>query len=206
MYIDSDNQPPRFINADLRKGRGVTELIGIAKGVLADGVFNSYELQAVLDWLQANQECWGEFPANIVTQRVNRYLEDRYIDDDETKDLTDLLYGLTGAGAGGLSGSTTLAYNDPPPSVEFEGREFVFTGKFVYGPRRVCEKAVTTLGGTCHNTVRRSTSFVVVGTFASRDWVATSYGTKIEDAAHCRDNKGYPLAIISEDHWAAALP
>jgi hypothetical protein len=49
------------------------------------------------------------------------------------------------------------------------------------------------------------TNYVVIGTFGSRDWVHTSFGRKIEKAVDYR-TKGYPLAIITEDHWAAQLP
>jgi len=45
----------------------------------------------------------------------------------------------------------------------------------------------------------------VLGTFGSRDWVHTSFGRKIETAIRYRD-KGAPIAIVSEDHWAASLP
>jgi hypothetical protein len=60
----------------------------------------------------------------------------------------------------------------------------VFTGKFAFGPRRVCEAAVEALGGRAGSSVTRVTNYLVIGTFGSRDWIHTSHGRKIEQAVN----------------------
>lgn len=51
---------------------------------------------------------------------------------------------------------------------------------------------------------RRSTSYLVVGSFVSEGWSHGSYGRKIEAALALRDQQK-TLAIISEETWRASL-
>ncbi len=85
------------------------------------------------------------------------------------------------------------------------GRVFVCSGQMAFGPRRECERHVALFGGICEATITRRTNYLVLGTFASRDWAHTSFGRKIQKAVEYRD-AGHQLAIIGEDHWAAHLP
>lgn len=61
-------------------------------------------------------------------------------------------------------------------------------------------EAIAVLGGlrTC-SVLTRTTSCVVIGVFASRDWINTSHGQKIEKAAQLRE-KGTGTNIVSEKH------
>jgi hypothetical protein len=45
-----------------------------------------------------------------------------------------------------------------------------------------------------------SSHYLVIGVFASRDWMYTNYGRKIERAVELRQC-GSGIAIISEEHW-----
>jgi hypothetical protein len=104
----------------------------------------------------------------------------------------------------GLLLSATLAFNDPAPQISYDSRVFVLTGHFAYGPRRICEAAITDHGGRCSSDVSMQTHYLVVGTFSSRDWKQSSYGRKIEKAVKLRA-AGHPIGIVSEDHWAGSL-
>ena len=46
----------------------------------------------------------------------------------------------------------------------------------------------------------RETNYLVIGTFASRDWANTNYGRKIEHAVELRES-GCGISIISEEYW-----
>ena len=81
----------------------------------------------------------------------------------------------------------------------------VFTGKFAFGPRSDCERAVIKLKGICERGVTKRTDYLIIGTFGSRDWVHTSFGRKIEQAVDYRD-AGESLAIVAEENWVRALP
>ena len=78
--------------------------------------------------------------------------------------------------------ATTLPLDQPPPTLAWVGMTYVFTGKFAFGTRRDCEREVEKRGGACESTITKSTSFLVIGTFGSRDWVHTAFGREIEKA------------------------
>ncbi len=206
---DEDGQPlnPAF-NAARRLDRDISEMLGLAKGMLADGVVSPSEAALLNDWARLHPETVSCWPGNVLLSRLDRVFADGVVTPEEQSDLADLLRQLTGGAAGVLAGdtaSTTLPIDTPPPELVFPGHTFVFTGKFAFGPRRVCEGAVTTLGARAGSSITRDTHYLVIGTFGSRDWIHTSHGRKIEQAVTLR-SAGGAIAILSEDHWAAALP
>ena len=52
----------------------------------------------------------------------------------------------------------------------------------------------------CLLATARNTNYLVIGTFASRDWANRNYGHKIEHAVELRES-GSGISIISEEHW-----
>ena len=82
---------------------------------------------------------------------------------------------------------------------------FVFTGKFAFGPLAACQKLTTMAGGTCEASITRRTTYLVMGTFGSADWIQSSYGRKIEKVVEYK-GKGCPIFIVAEDHWVQSLP
>ena len=81
---------------------------------------------------------------------------------------------------------------------------YAFTGKFAFGTRAECQREVLKRGASCDHNITQRTTYVVIGTFGSRDWIHTSFGRKIEKAVEYQAN-GFPLAIVAEDHWAASI-
>jgi hypothetical protein len=206
--LDLDGQPINTaFNATRRSERSTSELIGLAKGIIADGEVSRPEFGMLLSWLEANPEATFYYPGNVLLCRVHRIIEDRVVDDEELDDLGDLLKEMTGMAHGpirGANAATTLPFDHPPPQMQWTGSVFVFTGKFAYGPRSVCEREVCGRGGQCAPSPSKRTRYLVIGTVGSRDWFHTTHGRKIEHAVNLRE-KGVPIAIISEDHWAMSL-
>ncbi len=97
-------------------------------------------------------------------------------------------------------------FDNPQPKVIVKGRSFLFTGKFGFGSRKDCQKAVILRGGTSpdQKDVNQFIDYLVVGTEGSKAWSKGDYGNKIEAAILTRRQHGKP-AIISEEHWGAAL-
>ena len=97
-------------------------------------------------------------------------------------------------------------FDRPQPEVILTNRTFMFTGKFTFGTRKACQEAVITRGGSApdQKSVSHSVDYLVIGTEGSKAWRIGAYGNKIEDAIFARRDYGSP-AIISEDHWVAAL-
>lgn len=187
--------------------RQITELIGLARGLIADGHLNDPEIEYLEKWLVASEGVTRNPVIADLVRRISEARADGQIDDDERADLQNVLEKLTGSEdfeIGEALKSSTLPLCVPAPEISFRGRSFAFTGTFVYGSRKDCETAVKERGGTA-GSVRLDTAFLVIGQYASDDWTQSSYGRKIEKAVEYRDTRGQPLHIVSEEHWQSFL-
>ena len=205
--FDAHGQPRnRAFNARRIKDRGVDELLGLCKGMIADGAVDENEARYLVEWLDANRCVANEWPGNVLYARVYECLRDGKLDANEQAELLDLLTKYSGhvPGACTVQASTALPFDSPQPPLEFDSHIFVLTGRFAFGSRQECTEAILDLGGWVRPTVLKDTHYVVVGTLASRDWAHASYGRKIETALQWRQ-QGAPVRIISEDHWADDL-
>jgi hypothetical protein len=206
---DPHGQPlnPIF-NRARRTERDLSELLGLAKAMLSDGIVNETEAAYQRNWGSNHPDALAQWPTSLIFARLNHYFADGRIDEAERLELQELLASLVGGTASlllGYEGATTLPLNSPPPLICWGPDEcYVFTGRFAYGTRGDCEREVAKRGCTCAGNVTRRTSFMVIGTFGSRDWVHSSYGRKIQRAVELR-SAGFPIRIVGEDHWANAL-
>ncbi len=203
--MDADGQPLSLAwNFQRRLDAGIDELLGFIRGILADNEVSEGEVKALAAWTLNHAEILAEWPVNVVARRLDRIFEDGSVDDSEREDLRLLLTELLGENENPLlTPATILPLSNPAPDVIFDQNLFVFTGKFAFGPRRVCEAEVLARGAKVSNSVTLQTSYLVIGAVGSRDWIHSSWGRKIEKAVEYRDLS--PLAIISERHWASFL-
>ena len=206
--LDAHGQPPGLLNAARRIARAVDELLGLCKGVILDGVVSEDEAIALHQWIDTHREVSREWPADVLADRLDRIFEDAIVTDEERDDLKHLLEQIAGGdpetvALGNLA--TTLPLDDPPPNMIFEDHAFCFTGRFFFGTRRACTRAVEQCGGEFHKFVRLDTDYVVIGLIGSRDWLHSSYGRKIQKAVEYK-RRGVRCAIVSEKHWASFIP
>lgn len=185
--------------------RQVTELIGLSRGLLADGQLNDAEIEYLYKWLSASQGATRNPIIGMFVDRIEQILEDDIIDDDERADLISALNELCGNEfeIGEALKATTLPICKPAPTVDFDGRRFTFTGTFTFGSRRECEAAVLNLGADA-GALTQKTNFLVIGEYATDSWQQSSFGRKIEKAVDFR-TRGLPISIITELHWRSAL-
>jgi hypothetical protein len=207
--LNADGQPvnARF-NATKRTERDISEMLGLVKGVLSDGRITEDEASLLNNWVLAHPDVTAAWPGKILYQRLERIFDDGKVSEAERVDLQELLTELVGGKAGivaGQNAATELPLDVPKPAIQFKKRTFVLTGKFAFGPRKACEQFVAQAGGQCESSVTQQTNYLVIGTFGSRDWVQTSHGRKIEKAMEYKQ-KGIPITIVGEDHWAESLP
>lgn len=205
---NEDGQPlAQGFNWGRRLDRGMDELIGIARGVLADGYLVQPEAEFLLRWLDANEPVRRDFFGDRLYQTLCDILSDGVVDADEEDALVDLLLRFTGGtplDGNSCSYSTTLPIDDPPPDITLRGQAFCFTGKFTWGTRHQCESCVTEAGGIAHKYPCLITNFLVIGTLGSRDWIHSSSGRKIEKAIELRSS-GAPIRIVTEGHWVQSV-
>lgn len=196
-----------LLDTQRRVEQGLAEMVGLVRGVLADGKVSQEEAEHLSRWTRDNPEVSTRYPANLLARRLERIFMDGRVDGREKKRLAAMLSQLAdAAGAnGGFPLATDLPTTEPPPEIVFEGQTFVFAGEMVYGPVHACEREVLDLGGECERVVNRRTDYVVIGTLAASDWCQSSFGTLIEEVVQYR-SRGVPIAVVTEEHWTAALP
>lgn len=196
----------RFSRARV-EDRTIDELLGLARGIIADGVVSDNEAEFLSDWLERNRRVADTWPLSVLYERVREMLADGVLDPDEQAELLDTLHELTGTGVptpDAASASTGLPLDQPAPPIYFDSRIFCFTGKFVYGTRKECESEVVCRGGLVKSSPTRDTHYVVIGAVGSRDWIHSSFGRKIENAVSIRD-EGTPVSIVAEQYWTQFL-
>jgi len=185
--------------------RQIDELIGLARGIAADGSLNQAEAEFLQKWLAANADVSEHPIVRTLYDRVNEALRDGVLDDEESADLLQTLNAFSDRDfeLGEVLKSTTLPLCHPAPPLTFTDVTYCFTGTFNYGQRKFCEAAVTERGGTCAS-LSHKTDVLVIGLYATESWKHSSFGNKILKAAEMRD-AGIPIAIVSEEHWTAYL-
>lgn len=195
-------RPPRHQN-----DRQIAEMLGLAKGIICDGTLNAAEVVALKQWFAANPDVLVHYPGNLLGERVLEAMADGVVDEEEMRDLAELLSDLTGEpldGSGTMNEPARLPLDDPPPTLIFDNREYVFTGIFAWGTRERCQKEVTDRGGRCGGSITNRTDVLVVGLMGSPDWKQSTHGRKIEQAVALRE-QGRPIHIVGEEHWIDAL-
>lgn len=196
----------RRVGGDRLASRQIDELIGIARGLVADNVINVTEVEFLQRWLAANLHISDQPLVRVLYKRVIEMLSDGIVDEDEKSELLETLNEFSNRDIGGLGEilkSTTLPLDDPEPSLTFGGKRYCFTGTFNFGQRKECEQAVTKLGAEC-GSLTQKTNILVVGIYATDSWKHSSFGNKILQACAWRD-KGLPISIVSEPHWVGFL-
>jgi len=71
--------------------------------------------------------------------------------------------------------------------------------------KKECQKLIEAKGGEVTDRVNRFVHYLVEGTMSSQDWKYSSFGRKIERAVESRNEKGFPIRIVSEEMWLGAL-
>ena len=200
-----DEQLMNRLGSDRLQSRQVDELIGLARGLIADGKINHSEVEFLESWLVTNLAVSHQPLISTLYQRVREILADGVADPDECADLLIALtrFSAGDAEVGEASKSTSLPLCDPAPSLSFDGQLYCFTGIFTFGQRKHCEQAVAERGASA-GSLTRKTNVLVIGAYATESWKHSSFGTKILKAVDMRSS-GAPIAIVSEKHWASHL-
>lgn len=207
---DTHGQPlrPFRTNLDNNVSKAMDQLAGICKGILADGVLVDQEAVFFRNWITQHAELQPIWPWTDILARIETIFADGQIDDEEREELRAIMQEITGSEGDESeveNKSMTLPLDDPQPPIVFPQTPFCITGRFAFGTRSRVFEAISARGGIAKDSFpTKDTRFLVIGTFASRDWYYTHYGRKIERAAELRvDHSG--IAIVSEEHWRKYL-
>ncbi len=195
----------RSRNAGRVQDRLIDELIGISRGVIADGVVDEQEAIFIGQWIENHRQIAEKWPVNVLYARLTEMLKDGILSEDEQEELLETLRDLTGESSlFQANRSTTLPVDKPAPDIEFEGKTFCLTGKFVFGTTLDCEETIAEMGGEVVQMPSRETDYLVIGELCSPDWVHTTFGRSIEKGVELKE-QGHPLTILTEEHWVNNL-
>jgi NAD-dependent DNA ligase len=205
MDMSSDfDGPGSFDSPATRQSLG--ELLGIARGLLADRELSDEEIRFLNEWLEERYSIASSFPGNVIHERVRGVLEDGVITEEERSHLVSTLDLLIEDRLEDLAEQVDLTelWFDEVGLIEFNNKRFCLTGNFVYGPQEVCKTAIERRGGVVMPSVSGEENFLVVGALGVDEWRDGGLGTKIEAAMRLRA-QGNPVKIIPEDCWVAQL-
>jgi hypothetical protein len=185
----------------------LAELIGICKGVIADGVVVPGEAVFMRDWLSKHKallDCW---PADIISKRLEQVFADGKVDPQEQADLLVLLTKISSAEppvpkAGLETEFPPVSTSETP--VQIANKHFCLSGRFVYGPHARCRVAIERRGGWVDANPGPQTDFLVIGGLSLSDWRGTPDGRKVLRAQELQKD-GQALRIVSEENWCIAL-
>lgn len=178
----------------------IEELVGFLTGTASDGVLNDQEITAMSSWLERNESVREIWPASVIVQRLATILEDGIITDEERADLLTTVRQVTGSDTdeSGLGyEASTEVWEDAVDGLTIAGSMFCLTGDFVSGDRESVDTMLRCLGAETNSSVNKSVTYLVIGTLASRDWLYTSHGRKIEKALLLK-REGCPIKVITE--------
>lgn len=197
----------RRIDERIRMERGLSEMMGLVRGIIADGLVSSDEAERLARWTRENPDVASRWPANLLARRLERVFADGRLDAHERRHLEAVLAQMAENPAGlgdGFTLATDLPLTHPEPEVVIRGATFVFAGEMAFGPRRACERETEELGGRCERAVSRRTDYLVIGSLAAADWSQAEFGPLVDDAVRLR-GRGAPIHIVREARWAEAL-
>lgn len=185
--------------------RQIDTLIGLGKGLMADGRISQDEAEFLLGWLIQSRQATDNPIITNLYNKVNSFFSDGVLDESESEELLSILHQLSGGPTvvGEFGRATTLPINNPMPNIDFLARSFLFTGTCAFGTRKECQAATEQLGGINAKSVTMDLHYLVIGTYVTDSWAHETFGRKIEKAMEYR-NQGLPLVIITEEHWAAS--
>ncbi len=185
----------------------INELHGILLGIAADGKLEDEELAFLDRWFSTHEQLVGEWPAEVLIERMEKIRADGVIDAQERREILELIKNLTGNrfdenGDADVSSSHIFA----TPISEFDhcGKKVCFTAKFLRGSRRDCEKLAKDRGAIIRANVSGGLDALIVGSMTSRDWRFQSHGRKIERAL-ALNKAGKSISILPEQRWLSFL-
>jgi NAD-dependent DNA ligase len=182
------------------------ELLGLARGLLADQELTDSEIRLLHEWLEDRYHMIASFPGNVIHKRIKEVLEDGVITEEERSHLVETLTLLVEDRLEDLAEQVDLTelWFDDAGLIDFNKTRFCLTGNFVYGPIEACKAEIEKRGGVVNPSVGTEVQYLVVGGLGVDEWRSGGLGTEIEKAMRLRA-KDSSVKIIPEDSWVAHL-
>jgi len=189
-----------------RRDRLISEILGMFRMSLHDGVISESEAKAMHDWIAANPDTAFVYPVKHLKERLDRAFADGHLDPTEQEELHRFAAAFQPdvEAHHPTPAATKLPVDQPYPTLTFPHEQYVFTGTFLSGTRKWCEEQVRTRGGICKARVVQTMNVLVIGELASHHWTQSTHGRKIEEVMRLKSS-GLPIFVVDEAHFVASL-
>ncbi len=204
IYWKDDQYFEEGLVKETALSRQIEELIGLIKGVMADGAVRQSEVEFLVKWLEKNKDTLDQWPAVAIFPRLKAALSDGNLDIEEEKEIRDLLQAALEQSSKREVDDAAIPYTTPVPEIQFANRTFCFTGKFQSGSRPWCVSQIIARGGIAASKLTQNVNYLIVGEINSGSWISAKHGRKIGKAIKYRE-AGAKIAILSEQNWFEQL-
>lgn len=194
--------------------RDTNELIGMCRGIMADGMVNQTEAEFLSGWLESSRHLEDQFPYNVLYSRIAIMLEDGFLDKDEQAELFTLLKevinpiddsGVLPENKGVTSAPSEYLFDKLPESFDFINKKIVLTGTFYFGKRKDVQGLIESLGGiNGGKNVTQDVEILIVGGEGNKNWKHSTHGNKIAAAFESKKTNE-KLIIISEESFLVSI-
>lgn len=175
--------------------RALQELKTILESMLADGEISIYEVESIRYWLEEHRDLSGNYPFDKAFNALDDVLEDGVITEEELNDLKSIFSEIVDPV------KCKSCHNEIKTLID---KHVCLTGEFEYGSKKAVEELILKLGGIIDKSVKKATTYVVVGSLGSDAWKTGNYGGKIQKAMELID-KGQDLSIVEEKEFITAI-
>lgn len=129
------------------KRQQLDTLIGLSKGITADGRVNQPEAELLHRWLIQNHHSENPVIVNLLA-KVTNTLEQDLLDAEESAELLAILRTLVDGGSevGEVTKTTAQPICSPPPKLDLVDKTCLFARTFAYDTRQQCQAAIETFG------------------------------------------------------------
>lgn len=211
LYICERYQTPNPLFTSLQ--RDIQVLHGILHGVLADNQITIEEAQALKQWLFQNEQLSTVYPYDELVSLLTSILKDGKIDPEELAILQIFLAEFVDFSKSlhvqeseieSLKKSFTIpGVCALAPEIIPEERVFSFTGISARGDLSHIISAISTHDGIYSSSLRKDTSYLIIGGNAQNCWGFSCFGRKVEEAIEMRKSGSHLLIVHEIDFWDA---
>ena len=111
------------------ENRQMDTLVGISRGITADGVVNQQEAEFILEWLDQTPTLEGPLVDSLF-ERLSDFLDDGFLDADESAAVLDMLNEFVGGSSDDNAFvKTWMPVDETQPPVAFRGQAIHVHGR-----------------------------------------------------------------------------
>lgn len=168
--------------------QSLQELAEFVRYVISDNILSDFEILLLEGFLERNQNLSGNYPYDVLYEKIKDILADRIITDSEREELMAIL----------IEQSDPVQHRSEDGEICFTGKKVCLTGEFERGSRDEIMKQFEDAGAIIAKDVSSKVDYVIVGGMGSAAWSSGNYGSKVKKAIELQ-NAGKPIKIIRED-------